>query len=436
LLGTATGDRIIVANAPPASTNGMVTPSIINATDNTFVTHGVDGFANVTYDKTVNATYAAGSLLPTDKVDVVTAALNLSDNPTVYALRTSQSINVAGPNSTLTIRSGGLIATGGTIAPNLVFNDGNANVEARIYNSATVNINGTITANGITKFGNGNLTINVPQSQYASGWTVNSNTLQINDLEGLGQSVPGNAVTLNATQTTGGSVAQAFGQTNLTFNRNTGSPELAVFTGGPITVVNEATIRVAGGDDRNLQIPNVTLMSTGGSSVGFTFDVPNNRYRGTIPTLTLMNDATVRVFDSGSTGDTGRVTTGAVGSLVGTNTLLTKIGNRTLELSGNNAATFVGGGITVAQGTVRVLHNGSLGSATSTTTVERNATLEIAASNFVPVANVQQLPGSIERWDVEDARGAGTYNLPAGVNLQLNTNLIAPRTIGLNGGTI
>ena len=31
---------------------------------------------------------------------------------------------------------------------------------------------------------------------------------------------------------------------------------------------------------------------------------------------------------------------------------------------------------------------------------------------------------------------AGTYNLPAGVNLQLNTNLIAPRTIGLRGGTI
>jgi autotransporter-associated beta strand protein len=434
-LGTAAGDRIIVTNAPPVSTNGMVTPSIINATDNTFVTHGVDGFANVTYDKTLNATYTAGSLLPTDKVDVVTAALNLADNPTVYALRTSQSINVAGPNSTMTIRSGGLIATAGTIAPNLIFNDGNANVEARIYNSGTVNINGTITANGITKFGNGNLTINVPQSQYASGWTVNANTLQINDLEGLGQSVPGNAVTLNATQTTGGSVAQTFGQTNLTFNRNTGSPELAVFTGGPITVVNEATIRVAGGDDRNLQIPNVTLMSTGGSSVGFTFDVPNNRYRGTIPTLTLLNDSTVRVFDSGSTGDTGRITTGAIGSLVGTNVQLTKVGNRTLELSGNNAATFTGGGITVSQGTVRVLNNGSLGSATSTATVERNATLEIETSNFVPTATLQQRPGSIERWNVEDARAA-SYNLPAGVNLQLNTNLIAPRTIGLSGGTI
>ena len=52
--------------------------------------------------------------------------------------------------------------------------------------------------------------------------------------------------------------------------------------------MNEATIRAAGGDDRNLQIPSVTLDSTGtGSSVGFTFDVPNNRFRATIPTLTL-----------------------------------------------------------------------------------------------------------------------------------------------------
>jgi autotransporter-associated beta strand protein len=47
-----------------------------------------------------------------------------------------------------------------------------------------------------------------------------------------------------------------------------------------------------------------------------------------------------------------------------------------------------------------------------------------------------QLPGSIERWDRETARPGTTYNLPAGVNLQLNTNLLATRTIGLNGGTL
>jgi hypothetical protein len=296
------GDRIIVTTGAPTPVNGMVSPSIVNQTDNTFVTYGANGFANVTYDDTVNATYPVGSLTPTDKVDVVTAALPLQDNPTVYSLRTSQSINLNGPFNTVTLRSGGFIGTGGTISPHLIFNDGTANIEGRMFITNTVTMNGTLTANGITKFGNGNLTVNVPQPQYASGWTVNSGTLQINDPAGLGQSVAGNAVTLNATQTTGGSVQQNLNQTNLTLNYNSGSPELVTFSGGPITVVNEATIRSAAGDDRNLQIPNVTLDSTGtASSVGFTWDVPNNRFRATIPTLTLQDSATIRVLDSGST---------------------------------------------------------------------------------------------------------------------------------------
>jgi fibronectin-binding autotransporter adhesin len=430
------GDKIIVANNPPVSTNGMVTPSIINQSDATFVTHGANGFANITYDKTVNATYTPGSLLATDKVDVVTAALNLADNPTVYALRTSQSINNSGPFNQITIRSGGLIATAGTISPNLVFNDGNANIEARIYNSGTVTINGAITANGITKTGNANLTIAVPQTDYASGWTVNSGTLQINDPQGLGQSVPGNGVTLNGALTTGGQASQAFGQTQLILTRNNDSPELLTFSGGPITVVNEGTLRLAAGDNRNIQSPPVILdSSSAGSAVGFTFDVPNNRFRGIIPNLTLNDNAVIRVFDSGSQGDTGRVTTGALSALTGTGKSLTKIGNRTLELSGDNSTTFTGGSITVSQGTIRVRHNGSLGGAGTAVTVERNATLEIDTPAFAPNATITQQAGSIERWNREDVRGA-TYNLPAGVNLQLNTNLLAARTIGLNGGSI
>jgi autotransporter-associated beta strand protein len=428
-------ENIIVATNPPSPVNGMVSPSIVNQTENTFVTYGLTGFANASYDKQVNATYVAGNLLSTDKVDVITAALVLPDNPTVYALRTSQNINVAGPNSSVTIRSGGFIGTGGTIQPNLVFNNGTANINAQIYNSGTVTINGAIIANGITKFGVGNLTINVAQPQHTSGWTVNAGTLQINDLNGLGPSVPGNAIVLNATQTTGGSVAQALGQTNLTLNRDTGSPELAVFTGGPITVVNEATIRANGTTDRNFQIPNVTLMSTGSSSVGFTFDVPQNRSRVTIPTLTLSNSAVIRVLDSGSLNDTGRVTAGVIGSLVGDGVQLLKIGNRTLELGGDNSTTFVNSKIVVSQSGVRVLHNSALGGATSSATIERNATLEIGVANFASTATITQLPGSIERWNLENARAAA-YVLPAGVNLQLNTNLSAARTIGLNGGTI
>jgi hypothetical protein len=78
----------------------------------------------------------------------------------------------------------------------------------------------------------------------------------------------------------------------------------------------------------------------------------------------------------------------------------------------------------------------SLGSATTTTTIERNATLEIDTDAFTATGPVNLLPGSIERWNRETARPGVSYNLPAGVNLQLNTNLIGVRTIGLNGGTI
>ncbi|HZJ13917.1 MAG TPA: autotransporter-associated beta strand repeat-containing protein, partial [Chthoniobacteraceae bacterium] len=455
-LGSPTADRLIVAGAAPTVINGMTSSSIVNATDNTFVTYGAtNGFANVTYDTTVAGNNTTPVAIPTGlpattKLDITTGAVVLADNLTIHALRTNRNINVGGANSKITIRSGGLIAnapannTSLTIQPNLIFHNGTSNIEARIYttNNGTgvANLNGSITANGITKFGTGTLNINVAQPDYASGWTVNAGTLQINDLQGLGQSVPGNTVTLNATQTTGGSASQAQGITNLTLNRDTGSPELAVFTGGPITVVNEGAIRVAAGtDDRNLQIPNVTLTSTGTSintsGVGFTWDVPNNRFRATIPTLTLASDVTMRVYDSGSTTDTGRITAGVVNSLVGTDVNLNKIGNRTLELAGDNSATFTGGSIVVSQGTVRVFHNGSLGNATTSATIERNATLEIGVANFAPTAAVTQLAGSIERWNVENARPA-VYNLPVGVNLQLNTNLLGAHVIGLNGGSL
>ncbi|CAN5303925.1 hypothetical protein BH11PLA2_BH11PLA2_39010 [soil metagenome] len=46
------------------------------------------------------------------------------------------------------------------------------------------------------------------------------------------------------------------------------------------------------------------------------------------------------------------------------------------------------------------------------------------------------MPGAIERWNSDDARGTDNFTLPAGVNLQLNTNLSAARTISLNGGGI
>jgi autotransporter-associated beta strand protein len=438
--GTLGGvDRILVTAAPTV-TNGMVDASITNATDGQFVTYGASGFANATYDNTF---IAAGTLTPgmaaTAKVSVDSSGtLVLGDNADIFALRTNRDINNGGPFNQLRLRSGGLIGTGNalTIQPNLIFNDGTTNVEAKITALNTINLNGSITAAGVTKSGNGAVLVNVPQTDYASGWTVNSGDLQFNDLEAAGQSVAGNAITVNATQTTGGINGSTLNGSRVIFNRDMGTSELYTFTGGPITVVNDGAVRIAGGDNRNLQIPSITALSTGAAStVGLTVDVPNNRFRATIPSLTLSSDTTLRVLDSGSTADTGRITAAVVDSLVGASKNLLKIGNRTLELGGDNSASFTGGSIVNSQGTLRVLHDGALGSATTAVTIERNATLEIGKGNFVPTATVTQLPGSIERWNQEDARGA-LYNLPTGVNLQLNTNLQATRTIGLSGGTI
>lgn len=452
LPGTLGGqDQILVTNNPPVVTNGMVSSSVVNVTDNTFVTYDVlNGFTNATYDSIVPGGNIPTGLSATTKLDLTTAAATLTDSLTVYALRTSQNINIGGASSTINLRSGGLIGTGGTIQPNLVFNDGASNVEGRIYVNGTLTLNGLITANGVTKFGHtgtaggaaGTLVINVPQPNYTSGWTVNSGALQINDPQGLGQTVPTNTITLNASLSTTGQVNSSAGGTNyaptqLTLTYNSGTPEQVSFSGGPVTVVNEGTVRIAAGDDRNLQGLPVTLTSTSPASrVGFTMDVPNNRFRGTIPSLTLMNDAVIRVTDSGSTADTGRITAGVVTQLNGLGKNLTKIGNRTLELPNDNSTTFSGGSVTVSQGTVRVRNNGSLGSPTTVTTIERNATLEIDTDAFTSAGPVNQLPGSIERWNREAARPGTTYNFPSGVNLQLNTNLLAARTIGLNGGSI
>jgi hypothetical protein len=104
-LGSATGDRLIVTGAAPTVTNGMTSSSIVNGTDNTFVTYGAtNGFANVTYDTTVagnNTTPVAipTGLAATTKLDITTGAVVLADNLTVHALRTNRNINVGGANS-------------------------------------------------------------------------------------------------------------------------------------------------------------------------------------------------------------------------------------------------------------------------------------------------------------------------------------------------
>ncbi len=111
---------------------------------------------------------------------------------------------------------------------------------------------------------------------------------------------------------------------------------------------------------------------------------------------------------------------------------------------GDNSASFTGTALnphtfSVGDGTVRVTHNGAFGNSFITANLRSTAAMEIAVSNFVPTATLQQEAGSIERWAVSDARGStGTYTLPDGVHLQIFTDVTTPssRTINLSGGSI
>ena len=456
-LGLPAGDRIIAANL---GTVAMVDPRVVNITDGQFVGHdAVNGFVNLT--GSTNITGAAASLPAGLAASVnlniaATGTQTLSDNMTINSLRTDRDVVNGGPFNKITLRSGGLIgATNAlTIQPDLVFHDGTNPIEARITATNSIVIQGQLSANGITKAGAGQLFIRVPQPNYASGWTINSGDLIIDDPQGAGQSVPGNTITLNGSTSTGGvSAGAGFGgllssnlgaSTRVVFRFDNQSPENVTFTGGPINVWNDGTIQAvyantagAAANDRNGTIPPISLNSTSSlSGAGLNIDIPNNRNRTVTPSLTLNADGTLRIVDGGSTGDYGRNQNFAIESLVGALKNLLKIGNRTLELTDDNSATFTGGSITIGQGTVLVRHNGALGSASTAVTIERNSTLEIGKPNYVPFNTIfTQKPGSSERWDVEDARGA-SYNLPGGVNLQLNTNLLGARTVGLNGGSI
>lgn len=173
------------ANGPGVTAGGMVVPWIIDRTTHSFVgydpTVAGTGFqplvsaapstGQIGYNKIASGALTAGGLVSGDIADLTTAAKTLADNPTLHALRTSQNISPTLANTTMTLTSGGLIMTAGTINPTgavtagvvspMTLNFGLAGAgEAIIYNSGTAVIQAQINAaQGLTKFGAGQLQI-------------------------------------------------------------------------------------------------------------------------------------------------------------------------------------------------------------------------------------------------------------------------------------
>ncbi|MBI3882197.1 MAG: autotransporter-associated beta strand repeat-containing protein [Verrucomicrobia bacterium] len=437
--------RFAVTNAPAVS-NGMVAPWIVNATDFSFLSYGTNGFSNAIYT-TSNLNTA---LLGTDVVDVVVGTTSLTVNPTIYALRVAGSINTNPGADTITVTSGGVLASNNTLL--------NARLDFA-GQEALVFVNGTLTNNQpftnaatITKFGDGTLRFNVEQPDYTNGWTINRGTLQ--------NVVPNGVVPVGGTNNAFGEAAAGnflnLNGNDATLNFATAGTNM-LLASGKITATERNIIVWDGqsSDVRHFFAPfGLELTALPGSPLGAVLRVDvggGGRSRDVLEAtgpLTLSSDATLNVRSTGiaslNTGGTNRLVFS--GGLIGTNRTLTKMGNGVLEFSGDSSGTFSGGTIQVNAGTLSAGDNGAFGAGGTVVNFKSNTVFELNAAlqSFTSTATVVQAPGSAERW-----LGVGrftnlfiseTVTLAAGVDFQIasqiyNTNT-ALKTVRLNGGTL
>jgi autotransporter-associated beta strand protein len=183
--GAAISRAGTTTNGSGVVNGGIVAPWIIDRTTNSFVGYDPTATSGTGFQPLLSAAPGAGQISynqiltgatitglgANDTVDVTTAAKTFSASQTAYALRTSQNINPTAGGLSLTLGSGGLIMTGGTINATgavtsgvvspMTLNFGAAGAgEAFIYNSGTAIIQAQINAaQGLTKFGAGQLQI-------------------------------------------------------------------------------------------------------------------------------------------------------------------------------------------------------------------------------------------------------------------------------------
>jgi fibronectin-binding autotransporter adhesin len=185
---------------------GMVVPWIVDRTANTFLGYnptgagtgfqpllGVasPGAGQLAYSQVITGGAFGTGVAATDIIDLTTAAKTLNANPTVHALRSNQNLSPTASFNTVTINSGGLILTGGTINPtgvlaqNLVapmtLNFGPTGTdEAFIFvGAATSAIQAQINAAGLTKFGPNQLNILSINPGITDTVVVNEGTLYV-----------------------------------------------------------------------------------------------------------------------------------------------------------------------------------------------------------------------------------------------------------------
>lgn len=425
------GNSQLIVSAAPTTTNGIVAPWAIRS-DGNFLTYGG------TFTGYGNATYSTTSLNAATTTDVVnTGSVTLSTNPSVYALRYTDTVNVSGANTTITIGSGGVIAAGNNKTNNAVMSSGTQELifwatggTQTFANSAALQTSGgfikagasqvslTNTGTGANYAITGGITIQ--QGTILSGsrfaLALANNPLTVNhegrlDLNNVAASVLG----LRGAGT-GGNVTNS-GANVRTFTVTVGSGTTDTYEGrvsGAIDLVKSGagTLVLAGAS---------TFSGTTGISAG-TLQVGNGGTTGSISgsSAVSVSSGAVLAFNRADAVVYGGTVSGAGG--------FTKAGAGMLTLTAAQAYT---GDTVVAAGTLKLGADGSLagsGRIVVGDAASSNAVLDIADRTSLTVGAGQTLMGK------------GTVMLAASTNLTV-AGLYAPgNSPGLftydGGGTV
>ena len=453
-LATANHSNLVVgvgaASVTPSGNVNTILPAyFVNGTDNTFVTYGANGFTNATYTNTFAGGVFSTNTTSTSIVDITTAPMVLTQDQTVYALRTAQNISSGvGQYNTITFADGttdadrgGLIITGTpTVAVNLKFGN-SGNKEGVIYNSGNSTVSGDIYAGSLVKFGAGTLTISKDQTAAANGtgfsgaWTVNEGGLTLNT---FGASGDGGTITLNSSSssTATGTTLNLLAQPGSSLNVQYTMGRIIAVDNAIITSTQNATATVA---DFAVGISDLEINSTdttGLSPARLRINITNTRSVINAGTLFLTGTGN-SIVDVNASAVNNQITSGATGSglivsgLNGSRDLI-KWGNGVLAVGGNNSTSFTGN-VYVEQGSLRVTSANAFGNAGTSITARRYGVIDIMTAGFTKAVTYEA--GSIERWSVDNAR-SGTINL-GGATLQVNADQNnTTATVQLNGGSI
>ena len=314
---------------------------------------------------------------------------------------------------------------------------------------------------GLTKTGEGVLTLSGVTNAYTGATTVQQGQLVLNSLKGIGSSAlvlaGGNvkfleAVTLSSLTLNGkGGTLDVSAKSSSDQNGPIVTSVTGVMTGtGNFTKTGNGTLQltadntytgsttISGG---NLQITKDTALGTTGSLI---LDGGTLQTTGTASTITLARGVAIT---SAGTIDTTTQTNILSGVVSGQGQLI-KTGSGILELKGNN--TFQGG-IKIKEGTLKISTDAALGTgsveidgatlaiegAANNTEIKRNLTLTDADGTLAVTSGTATLSGQIKSADLSTnadliKSGMGTLNLTANNSTLMGDVIVKEGALGIS----